>query len=500
MVRKIGLVFSIIFLSVFIGSFLRIAELNLNEAPVKNVATVLSGQTADTPSARVVIWFSEWERNFNPSTSNLPTLGASKFVTHVMIDNLDYNQQRGIDTNIRAKIAAIRSAGLIPIWSRWLFFQDSDDSTLPEAQEFVPDYTDGSIVKNANYYAWFLKKLKAEANSLNIDLVAIDTEPHINCPDNPLNPSYDDPECINRHNFDIKGKIMLTDLPPAEFNLMASAVQSALAQSGVEPTDYLYPSDSFGKQYSGYRAISELGNFKINNSTYRDCQQRLNPTYPNNGDILGIWVTTNMACYRPANGTCTTTSNSNCFIEPGSPINAGWLPASIFNNVNYWYNHNPQLGLFLYPAGVDNSLFPPLLNTYCQNNLETCNQYNYNSQTISDIAPPSQPTGLNASNITTTTATLSWRASTDNVAVDKYRVWRDGAPIGEIPLLTFDDNSFPNNSTVQYYVTALDTAGNQSSPSIPLVINDGVPVVDNIPPIISNVRVAAKTNTTAFII
>ncbi|MFT4050064.1 MAG: hypothetical protein QM648_09545 [Solirubrobacterales bacterium] len=44
-----------------------------------------------------------------------------------------------------------------------------------------------------------------------------------------------------------------------------------------------------------------------------------------------------------------------------------------------------------------------------------------------DTTPPSIPTGLSASNVTQTSATLSWNASTDNTAVTGYNVYLDGA-------------------------------------------------------------------------
>src|SRR5690349_19998107 len=54
----------------------------------------------------------------------------------------------------------------------------------------------------------------------------------------------------------------------------------------------------------------------------------------------------------------------------------------------------------------------------------------YNSEvptTTTDTTPPTAPTGLTATfNATTNTIDLSWTASTDNVAVTGYRIFRDG--------------------------------------------------------------------------
>lgn len=43
-----------------------------------------------------------------------------------------------------------------------------------------------------------------------------------------------------------------------------------------------------------------------------------------------------------------------------------------------------------------------------------------------DTAPPSVPAGLTSSSITNTSVSLSWNASTDNVGVAGYEVYRNG--------------------------------------------------------------------------
>src|SRR5205814_1810785 len=44
-----------------------------------------------------------------------------------------------------------------------------------------------------------------------------------------------------------------------------------------------------------------------------------------------------------------------------------------------------------------------------------------------DTTPPSVPTGLRASAVSSSQINLSWAASSDNVGVSGYRVFRDGA-------------------------------------------------------------------------
>ncbi|HVM76745.1 MAG TPA: Ig-like domain-containing protein, partial [Candidatus Paceibacterota bacterium] len=52
------------------------------------------------------------------------------------------------------------------------------------------------------------------------------------------------------------------------------------------------------------------------------------------------------------------------------------------------------------------------------------------SNSVVDTTPPSVPTGLGVTGTTTSTVALSWTASTDNVAVTGYKIFRNGTQIG----------------------------------------------------------------------
>ena len=61
--------------------------------------------------------------------------------------------------------------------------------------------------------------------------------------------------------------------------------------------------------------------------------------------------------------------------------------------------------------------------------------------------------------------TLSWSASTDDVAVVHYRVWRDGAAVATVNSTSWTDLSVASGTAYTYFVTASDAAGNWSQPS-----------------------------------
>src|SRR5947208_15241016 len=85
-----------------------------------------------------------------------------------------------------------------------------------------------------------------------------------------------------------------------------------------------------------------------------------------------------------------------------------------------------------------------------------------------DTTPPSAPSGLASSNVTSSSVTLSWSASTDNVGVTGYDVLRGGAVIGSATSTSFTDNSVQSSTTYSYTVRAKDAAGNLAAQSSPL--------------------------------
>ena len=82
-----------------------------------------------------------------------------------------------------------------------------------------------------------------------------------------------------------------------------------------------------------------------------------------------------------------------------------------------------------------------------------------------DTQAPTAPTNLTASNITETTASLSWTASTDNVGVTEYEVFSSGTSIGTVTSTGANITGLTANTTYSYTVRAKDAAGNSSADS-----------------------------------
>jgi len=82
-----------------------------------------------------------------------------------------------------------------------------------------------------------------------------------------------------------------------------------------------------------------------------------------------------------------------------------------------------------------------------------------------DTTPPSAPTNLAASNVTGTSATLTWNASSDNVGVTGYTLYDVGAVAATTSGLSASVTGLSPGATYSFTVQARDAAGNVSSPS-----------------------------------
>ncbi|WP_235015686.1 endonuclease [Aquimarina sp. AU58] len=82
-----------------------------------------------------------------------------------------------------------------------------------------------------------------------------------------------------------------------------------------------------------------------------------------------------------------------------------------------------------------------------------------------DTEAPSIPANLVATNTTQTSTVLSWSASTDNVGVTGYDVYRNGAFLSSSSTNSYSVSGLTANTTYSFSVKAKDAAGNISAAS-----------------------------------
>src|SRR3989454_1279721 len=85
------------------------------------------------------------------------------------------------------------------------------------------------------------------------------------------------------------------------------------------------------------------------------------------------------------------------------------------------------------------------------------------SNAAPDITPPSVPTNLSASAVSSSQINLSWTASTDNVGVSGYQIYRGASQIATTSLTSYSDTGLSPATTYSYTVAAYDAAGNVSA-------------------------------------
>jgi chitodextrinase len=79
-----------------------------------------------------------------------------------------------------------------------------------------------------------------------------------------------------------------------------------------------------------------------------------------------------------------------------------------------------------------------------------------------DVTPPSAPGNVTVTGHTSTSASLSWTAATDNVGVTGYQVRRAGTVVATVSGTTFTNTGLNPSTAYSYSVVATDAAGNLS--------------------------------------
>lgn len=88
----------------------------------------------------------------------------------------------------------------------------------------------------------------------------------------------------------------------------------------------------------------------------------------------------------------------------------------------------------------------------------------------SDTSPPSVPTGLRSTGVTSSSVSLAWTASTDNVGVTGYDVYRGTTRVSTVTGTSATVGGLAATTTYSFSVAARDAAGNVSARSAALSV------------------------------
>ena len=165
-----------------------------------------------------------------------------------------------------------------------------------------------------------------------------------------------------------------------------------------------------------------------------------------------------------------TTSTDNVGVTGYDVYQNGMVIASTVNN-NY--------GVSGLNSGVSYSYYV-IAKDAVGNESGASNTVNITTNTNTDTDAPTVPTNLASSNITTNSVSLSWTASTDNVGVTGYDVYKDGTFLASTSATSYNVSGLSVATNYTFYVKAKDAAGNISvaSSSINVTTLDEVSGVD----------------------
>ncbi|MGE4513677.1 MAG: endonuclease [Chryseobacterium sp.] len=85
--------------------------------------------------------------------------------------------------------------------------------------------------------------------------------------------------------------------------------------------------------------------------------------------------------------------------------------------------------------------------------------------TVADTQAPTAPMNLATNNPTANSISLSWTASTDNIGVTGYEIYKDGNLYTTVTSTTATVSGLNSSTTYNFYIIAKDAAGNSSTAS-----------------------------------
>lgn len=155
-----------------------------------------------------------------------------------------------------------------------------------------------------------------------------------------------------------------------------------------------------------------------------------------------------------------------------------------------WYN--PQTGVygtqFTRSGGSTQSFTKP-----------DANDWALHITTVMDTQPPSVPTNVTAVAQTAVRILVSWTASTDDVGVTGYRIYRNGIQVGTSATTSYADTGLSPETSYSYTVAAYDGAGNLSAQSSPPVIGTTPAGDGQAPSVPTNVSAAPQSTSSILI-
>ncbi len=172
-------------------------------------------------------------------------------------------------------------------------------------------------------------------------------------------------------------------------------------------------------------------------------------------------------------------------------INGVKLKSAAFPNLSNWDTWSNAVEQVTLNSG-SNAI------TYKYDSGDTGNiNLDYIILTSLDAEPPTAPEGLKSTGKSGSTVNLSWMASTDNMGIGGYKIYRDGKAVNSrlVTDTAYTDTGLIPDTSYTYYVKAVDASGNESVASETISVTTDPP--DTLPPTApGDLRNTGKTGST----
>jgi chitodextrinase len=249
-----------------------------------------------------------------------------------------------------------------------------------------------------------------------------------------LSANASDPSGITQVQFLVDGTVVGTDTTsPYSYTWNSTSVSNGTHTIAAQATD--------GASISG---SSSNVSVTVNNAV--SCTTA--PTVPTGLAVSGKTANTVSLSWNAS------TPGSGCTLSGYKLYRGGTLVGTIASGTAY----------------TDTGLTPSTTYSYTIAATDTSSHTSSQSGAVSattnaDTTAPSAPTNVGTTLITSNTIALSWTASTDNVGVTGYRIFRNGTQVGTSTAAAYTDSGLSATTQYAYTVKAVDAAGNLSAAS-----------------------------------
>jgi fibronectin type 3 domain-containing protein len=301
---------------------------------------------------------------------------------------------------------------------------------------------------------------------------------------------------------------------PANLTAKASGPGS-IDLSWTASTDNIGGSGMLG--YDIYRNNSSTPTFVVsggNNTSFTDTTVKPSTTYKY--DITALDNSNNESA--PSSIVSATTPSASCTANPSQPTNLvasgstlttasfSWTASTVANGCTIAGYHIYRDGTYLKDVTSGTSFTDTNLSSntsYSYTVAAFDNSANSSNQTaplvistLADTSPPSVPGSLTALVNNSGQVSLAWNASTDNVGVSGYNIYRNGQLLTSVDssILFYVDTTVQPSTTYTYQVSAFDATTNESAKA------SSTPPTVTTPSTVNNAPPTPPTNIQAGII